>query len=84
MLSLPYVCKLCGLVLGLIMLILGYIATLWSFRLIISADVKTGGHRSIKDFCLKCGGPRLLKLYEIIVIFYLYGSMVGYQIISIF
>ena len=80
-LSLPYVCKLCGFVLGLLMLAAGYLATLWSFRLIISADIKTGGQRSIKDFCLKCGGPRLLKVYEYVVIFYLYGSLVGYQII---
>jgi len=80
-LSLPYVCKLCGLVLGLFLLISGFIATLWSFTLIIQADIKSGGHKSFKDFCLKCGGPKLLKGYEYIAMFYLYGSLVGYQII---
>ena len=71
-LSLPYVCRLCGFGLGIAMLFASYGAALWSFGLIIAADKATGPHRSIKNFCLACGGKKLLKLYELIVIFYLY------------
>lgn len=84
MLSLPYVCKLCGFALGVIMLVAGYAITLWSFKLIVSSDEKTGGHKTIKGFLLSCGGTKLLKLYELVVIFYLYGSLVGYNILSIY
>ena len=92
-LSLPYVCRLCGLILGFGMLLLGFFATVWSFSLMISSDVrknaelrgegkdKKTGIRSIKEFCLQCVGPKMLKAYELIAIFYLYGSLVGYQII---
>lgn len=77
----PYVCRLCGLVVGLTLLILGYGATLWSFSMIISADMKTGGHYEFKHYCLSCTNTKVLRVFELTTIFYLYGSLVGYQII---
>jgi hypothetical protein len=64
------------------MLFTGYIATYWSFTLIIAADAKKGGHRSMKEFLAVCGGPSVSRAYEIITIFYLYGALFGYQVLS--
>ena len=61
---------------------LGYIASSWSFSLIIRADAKTGGNKSFKEFCLRTGGPNLLKLYNYTVIATIYGTLIGYQVIS--
>jgi len=81
-LSLPYVCKLCGLALGLILLLLGYSASAWSFSLIIKTDVKSGGFKSFKEFCLNTGGRKLMIFYNLVVIFTIYGTLIGYQVIS--
>ncbi len=83
MLTLPYVCKLCGLGLGVIMLALGYMATLWSFNLLIKANERTGGHKTYKDFCSACGGRKLFLGYDTVAIFTIFGSLIGYQVISI-
>jgi amino acid permease len=80
-LSLPYVCKLCGLFFGLLLLISGYGATLWSFSLMISADIATGGHKEFKNYILKCTNRKVYKVFDLTTIFYLYGSLVGYQIL---
>ena len=82
-LSLPYVCKLCGLVLGLIFLVLGYLASSWSFSLIIKTDAKAGGCKSFKEFCLNTAGPKVLAFYNYCVIATIYGTLIGYQVISI-
>jgi len=86
-LTLPFVCKLCGLGLGILMLCAGYIATLWSFYLLIKANRATGGdkgHKTYKDFCTACGGRSLFLGYDTAVIFTITGSLLGYQVISIF
>lgn len=67
------------------MLLLGYIATLWSFYLLIKANRATGGergHKTYKDFCSACGGKSLFLGYDIAVIFTISGSLLGYQVIS--
>ncbi len=81
-LSLPYVCKVCGLVLGLVMLAAGYAASAWSFSLIIKTDIKSGGHKSFKEFCMATGGRKLMLFYNIAVFFTIYGTLIGYQVIS--
>lgn len=83
MLALPYVCKLCGVALGLIMLFCGYLATLWSFNLLISANIQTGGNKSFKDFYAKCGGRKLYLAYDFVVTLTIFGSLIGYQVIGI-
>ncbi len=82
MLALPFVCKLCGLVLGLLMLIAGYLATLWSFYMLIEANNHVGRKKKVKDFYEACGGRRLYLAYDCVVIFTIFGSLVGYQVIS--
>ena len=85
-LTLPYVCKLCGLALGLLMLVAGYVATLWSFYMIIKSNHKTGGkrgHKSFKELYVACGGEKLYLGYNIAVMFTVSGTLLGYQIISL-
>ena len=82
MLALPYVCKLCGLVLGLLLLISGYLATLWSFYLLIEANNQVGRKKRVKEFYESCGGRKLYVAYDSVVIFTIFGSLVGYQVIS--
>ncbi len=81
-LTLPYVCKLCGLGLGVTMLFLGYVATMWSFYMLMQANERTGGHKTYKDFCLACGGKKLFLGYDTVVIMTIFGSLLGYQVIS--
>ena len=80
-LSLPYVCKLCGLAFGLIMLLLGYVAALWGFYMIIKTNEKGGKFKSYKDLYETMGGKGLLRFYNIVVIFTMYGCLTGYQVI---
>ena len=80
-LSLPYVCKLCGLAFGLVLLFLGYLASAWSFSLIIRTDAKAGGFKSFRELCISTGGKRLMTIYNIVVILTIYGTLIGYQVI---
>eukprot|EP00830_Metopus_es_P018069 TRINITY_DN6165_c0_g1_i2.p1 TRINITY_DN6165_c0_g1~~TRINITY_DN6165_c0_g1_i2.p1 ORF type:complete len:478 (+),score=37.77 TRINITY_DN6165_c0_g1_i2:58-1434(+) len=80
-LSLPFVCKLCGLVFGIILLILGYATSMWSFSMIIGVTERIGTTRSFKEFCLKTGGNKLMLFYNMTVIFTIYGTLIGYQVI---
>ena len=81
MLSLPYVCKLCGLGLGLIMMLLAYIASIWSFNMITKVNFTGTEHRSFNELYTAIGGKTLASFYNWIVIFSLYGTLIGYQII---
>lgn len=80
-LSLPYVCKLCGLIFGMILLAFGYLAARWSFSMIIDVDTKGGSFKGFKGFCQAVGGKRLVLFYSIILCFTIYGTMIGYQVI---
>ena len=80
-LSLPFVCQLCGLVLGLLLLVLGYAASAWSFSMIIHADTKGGGFKTYKEFCSTIGGRSLTIIYNAAAIFTIYGALLGYQVI---
>ena len=81
-LTLPYVLKLCGLIPGIIVLVLGYVGALWSFNLLLKADAKTGGHKTFKGFARACGGAPMKRYYNAIKMFCLYGSLLSYQIMS--
>ncbi len=81
LLSLPYLCKLCGLIPGLILLVIGYFLSLWSFNLIIRSDQKSGGHKSFKDYCMSMGGPKVMLVFNLSLLFTIYGAMFGYQVI---
>lgn len=80
-LTLPYVCKTCGIGLGLIMLFLGFLSALWSFSLLVKANERAGGCKTYKEFCTKCGGRGLHLAYDFSVIFTIFGSLIGYQVI---
>ncbi len=49
--------------------------------MIIKADAKGGGYKSFREFCQATGGKKLTLFYNIIVIFTIYGTLIGYQVI---
>ena len=77
----PYVCKLCGLVLGLGMILLAYFATLWSFSMIIEVNFAGSVYKSFKELYTKMGGKYLASLYDWTIVISLYGALVSYQIV---
>jgi len=83
-LALPYNLRISGLLLGVLMLIFGYITTYWSFVLMIEADNRTGGHKTIKELYTACGGKKLALVYDWFMIFTEFCSLVGNQMIGIF
>lgn len=80
-LSLPYAMVQSGCILGLILILLGAIAAIWSFDLIIQTLKRTGRITSVKEFCIKSGGPKLEIFYNVIVVLTLYGSICAFNII---
>lgn len=49
--------------------------------MIIKSDAKGGGYKSFKDFCMAAGGKKLVFCYNMVVIFTIYGALLGYQVI---
>jgi len=49
--------------------------------MIIKADTKGGGYKSFQELYTAIGGKKLITLYNIIVIFTIYGTLIGYQVI---
>ncbi len=83
-LALPYVLKMCGLILGVLMLFLGYFATYWSLQLIAEADCRTGGNATLKELYIKCGGSPLAKFYDSTIVFTQFCAQVGQSLVSKF
>jgi amino acid permease len=81
-LTLPYVLRRSGLILGLLMLILGYSTLYWSFQLIIETDNKTGGNSTMRQLYYSAGGKRLANFYDLTCIFTFFCTLLGNQIIS--
>eukprot|EP00826_Nyctotherus_ovalis_P060132 TRINITY_DN8412_c0_g1_i5.p2 TRINITY_DN8412_c0_g1~~TRINITY_DN8412_c0_g1_i5.p2 ORF type:complete len:163 (-),score=15.36 TRINITY_DN8412_c0_g1_i5:1074-1562(-) len=83
-LTLPFVMKQSGIILGLVMIILGYSAMYWSFQLIIEVDNKTGGNSTMRELYSSAGGKRLANFYDITCIFTFSCLLLSNQIISTF
>lgn len=60
-LSLPYVLKMCGWCLGLLLIIAGAIAACWSMYLIAESAIKVKA-RNFSELANKVGGNKLEKL----------------------
>lgn len=80
-LALPYVCKETGLLLGLSLLVIGMLATYWSFTLLIETSF-TVGIKNVEHMCKAVGGKSLLWIYQIGLIVLQFGSCVSFQVIS--
>eukprot|EP01017_Pseudomicrothorax_dubius_P035975 TRINITY_DN510_c0_g1_i1.p1 TRINITY_DN510_c0_g1~~TRINITY_DN510_c0_g1_i1.p1 ORF type:complete len:227 (-),score=54.01 TRINITY_DN510_c0_g1_i1:849-1529(-) len=78
-LTLPHVLLQNGMILGGLMIMLGAFVCVWSMHLLNKTSFKTG----IVEYNLligKCFGRRFKTLFEGVIVFYSFGSLVGYQI----
>lgn len=78
-LSLPYVFVLSGWVSGLLLLALGCGASMWSNVLIarMATELKL---KNLDEMAFMSGGPCLRKTLQIIIVVYVFGVCIGYQI----
>lgn len=78
-LSLPYMFVIVGWGMGYILLAIGAFAGIWSNLILI----KLAEEHKIKNYesiCLRSGGPCLQKTLQIMILIYVYGCCVGFQI----
>lgn len=80
-LTLPYVCNMTGLCIGIMLITLGMLASFWSLHNLIFASEKFGTKRYL-HMCKLAGGDYLGYLYEISICIQQCGCLLGYQIIS--
>lgn len=62
------------------MLLFGYMATLWGYHLIIECHSKVPQARTYKEFYGTIGGKCMIIAYNISALCFLYGTLVGYQV----
>jgi amino acid permease len=79
-LSLPYVLRLCGWVLGLSFIFVGAIAAVWSNTILaeLAVDNKLA---NLSQLAIKAGGTKLEKSLSWMILVYMFGSCISYQII---
>lgn len=81
-LSLPYVLALCGWVTGIILVTTGAIAAFWSLNLIAEGSIKYAKVNNLMKLAYHAGGKKLELLLQIMILIYMFGSCISYQIIS--
>ena len=79
-LSLPYVLALCGWALGIAFIFTGAIAATWSNTILAELAAKTG-LSNLSSLAKKAGGNTLEKSLSWMIIVYMFGSCISYQII---
>lgn len=79
MLSLPFVFVLSGWVAGLVLLLVGATAAIWS-NILIATMATENKLKNLDDVAFASGGPCLRKTLQILMIVYVFGSCIGYQI----
>lgn len=79
-LSLPYVLKLCGYAQGLAFMILGAAGALVSLRMLASVAVEQD-LPNFSKIALKAGGDGLNLLLSVMIMVFMFGSCISYQII---
>ena len=79
-LSLPYVLKLCGYVQGLAFMVLGACGALISLRMLATLAVE---HNlpNFSKIAIKAGGDGLNLLLSVMIMVFMFGSCISYQII---
>ena len=79
-LSLPYVMKLNGVVLGSLTIIISAIASYWSLTMLVKAS-KAADTKDYYVLCIKSGGTGFSKFFLANVELTLFGAIIIYQII---
>ena len=79
-LSLPYVLKINGCVLGTALIIVGAVSGYYSMEMILIRSLDTGS-RNFSELAKKAGGKGLTILLQISILSFMFGACVSYQII---
>ena len=78
-LSLPYMFVIVGWGLGYILLLVGAFAGIWSNLILVKLS-EEHNIKNYEDICLRSGGTCLQKTLQIMILVYVYGCCVGFQI----
>jgi amino acid permease len=79
-LSLPYVLKINGCILGTALIIVGAISGYYSMEMILIRSLDTGS-KNFSELAIKAGGKGLTILLQISILSFMFGACVSYQII---
>jgi amino acid permease len=80
-LSLPYVLKVNGWVLGTLLIMIGAVSGYYSMYMILQRSIETGC-KNFSELAMKAGGKPLTILLQISILSFMFGACVSYQIIS--
>ena len=80
-LSLPYVLKMSGWVLGTILIIIGAVSGYFSMYMILVRSIETKC-KNFSELAMMAGGRGLTILLQISILSFMFGACVSYQIIS--
>lgn len=78
-LALGYIFVLSGWGLGLVLLLIGYGASLWS-NLILAQMAEMYKLKNLDEVAFKAGGECFRKFLQILIITYVFGCVIGFQI----
>ncbi len=79
-LSLPYVLKINGCILGTALIIVGAISGYYSMEMILIRSIESKS-RNFSELARKAGGKALTILLQISILSFMFGACVSYQII---
>ena len=82
MLSLPYVFKMTGLILGSILIVLGSLTCLWTLGMLVSTVRRLKAPRNYMAICIQVGGKPLGLVLESSIIIFVFGVIIVYQLIT--
>jgi len=82
-LSLPFVLKQNGWILGTILIIIGAVSGYYSMHMILVRSIETG-KKNFSELSFLAGGKPLTILLQISILSFMFGACVSYQIISKF
>jgi amino acid permease len=79
-LSLPYVLALNGWAVGVAYILVGAVAATWSNN-ILAYRACEHDQRNYSQLCALAGGPKLAMFLRVCILIYIFGVLIGYQII---
>ena len=80
-LTLPYICKMVGLIIGILLTTFGMLIAFWSFNMLIFSS-ETIGTRRYLNLCKAAGGDKLGALYQAAICIQQFGVVLSCQIIG--
>lgn len=82
-LSMPYILKQSGFILGILIILIGAVSAYFSMRMVL---VRAMQHKckNYTDLATKAGGKPLMMFLQISILMYIYGACLSYQIVGKF